>query len=197
MMQRPGAAHDDVDGFKSDLFFDLASAPAFTLGDLGTLKARFNVPDYALTEFRRGQSLVLSIDAFPGQRFAGRVLAIAAAADPKAHSFEIEVVIQNSGLKLRSGMIATVLAGEVGSGEPQVQVQVPVAALVHDPTGNRYIVYTIDQSSGRPVAKPIPVEPGPLAGNQVIVLRGLEPGQKIVIMGASLLQPGDAVQEVE
>jgi len=76
-------------------------------------------------------------------------------------------------------------------------VQVPVAALVHDPTGNRYIVYTIEQSSGRPVAKPIPVEPGPLAGNQVVVLRGLQPGQRIVIMGANLLQPGDAVQEVE
>jgi len=175
----------------------VAGAPAFTLADLGTLKARFNVPDYALTEFRRGQSLALSIDAFPGQRFAGRVLAIAAAADPKARSFEIEVVIQNNGLKLRSGMIATVLADEFGSGEPQVQVQVPVAALVHDPTGNRYIVYTIEQSSGPPVAKAIPVEPGPLAGNQVIVLRGLEPGQKIVIMGASLLQPGDPVQEVE
>jgi multidrug efflux system membrane fusion protein len=76
-------------------------------------------------------------------------------------------------------------------------VEVPVAALVHDPTGNRYIVYTIEQSSGRPVAKAIPVEPGPLAGNQVVVLRGLQAGQRIVIMGANLLQPGVAVQEVE
>jgi membrane fusion protein (multidrug efflux system) len=172
-----------------------AGAPAFTLADLGTVKARFNVPDYALAEFRQGQSLALSIDAFPGQRFAGRVLAIAAAADPKARSFEIEVVIQNSGSKLRSGMIATVLAGGVESGEPHVQV--PVAALVHDPTGNRYIVYTIEPNSGRPVAKALPVEPGPLAGNHVVVLRGLQPGQRIVIMGANILQPGDAVQEVE
>lgn len=172
-----------------------AGAPAFTLADLATLKARFNVPDYALTEFRQGQSLALSIDACPGQPFAGRVLAIAAAADPKARSFEIEVVIPNRGLRLRSGMIATVAAGGVESGERQVQV--PVAALVHDPTSNRYVVYTIEQSSGRPVAKAIPVEPGPLAGNQVVVLRGLQPGQRIVVMGANLLQPGDAVQEVE
>ncbi len=172
-----------------------AGAPAFTLADLATLKARFNVPDYALTEFRQGQSLALSIDAFPAQRFAGRVLAIAAAADPKARSFEIEVVIPNRGLKLRSGMIATVAADGVESDERQVQV--PVAALVHDPTSNRYVVYTIEQSSGRPVAKAIPVEPGPLAGNQVVVLRGLQPGQRIVVMGANLLQPGDSVQEVE
>jgi RND family efflux transporter MFP subunit len=172
-----------------------AGAPAFTLADLATLKARFSVPDYALREFRQGQSLALLIDAFPGQRFVGRVLAIAAAADPKARSFEIEAVIPNSGSSLRSGMIATVVAGAVESGEAQVQV--PVAALVHDPTSNRYIVYTIDESSGRPVAKAIPVEPGPLAGNQVVVLRGLQAGQRIVIMGANLLQPGDAVQEVE
>jgi multidrug resistance efflux pump len=41
-----------------------AGSPAFTLADLATLKARFNVPDFALAGFRQGQSLDLSIDAF-------------------------------------------------------------------------------------------------------------------------------------
>ncbi len=172
-----------------------AGVPAFTLADLATLKARFNVPDYALTGFRPGQALTLSIDALPGQSSTGRVLSLAAAADPKARPFEIEVVIPNRELKLRSGMIATVLTGAVEAS--QSQVLVPVTALVHDPTGNRYLVYTIEQSSGRAIAKAIPVEPGPLAGNRVVVLRGLQPGQKIVVMGSNLLQPGDVVQEVE
>ena len=76
-------------------------------------------------------------------------------------------------------------------------MQVPASALVHDPTGQRYLVYTVEQNGGRSVAKAIPVEPGPLAGNEVVVLSGLTAGQKIVVMGANLLQPGDPVKEVE
>src|SRR5437764_15394814 len=77
-----------------------AGSPAFTLADLATLKARFNVPDFALAGFRPGQSLDLSIDAVPGASGSagsvrGRVLSLAPAADPKARSFEIEVIIPN------------------------------------------------------------------------------------------------------
>ncbi len=172
-----------------------AGSPAFTLADLATLKARFNVPDFALAGFRPGQSLDLSIDAVSGASIHGRVLSLAPAADPKARSFEIEVAVPNSGLKLRSGMIATVHAP--GDAPRQASLQVPASALVHDPTGQRYLVYTIEQNGGRSVAKAIPVEPGPLAGNEVVVLSGLTAGQRIVVMGANLLQPGDPVKEVE
>jgi RND family efflux transporter MFP subunit len=173
----------------------MAGSPAFTLADLATLKARFNVPDFALKDFHPGQSLDLSIDAVPGTSVRGRVLSLAPAADPKARSFEIEVAIPNAGLKLRSGMIATVHAP--GDQPRQARLQVPASALVHDPTGQRYLVYTIEQNGGRSVAKAIPVEPGPLAGNEVVVLSGLTAGQRIVVMGANLLQPGDPVKEVE
>ena len=172
-----------------------AGSVAFTLADLQTLKARFNVPDFALAGFRPGQSLDLEIDAFQGLAVRGRVLSLAAAADPKARSFEIEIAVPNTGLKLRSGMIATVRAAS-GSLVP-ARLQVPASALVHDPTGQRYLVYTIEQNGDRAVAQAIQVEPGPLAGNEVVVLSGLAAGQRIVVMGANLLQPGDPVKEVE
>jgi len=171
-----------------------AGSVAFTLADLKTLKARFNVPDFALAGFRPGQSLDLEMDAFPGGTVRGRVLSLAAAADPKARSFEIVVAVPNGSMNLRSGMIATVRATG-GSAPPRLLV--PTSALVHDPTGQRYLVYTIEQNGGRTVAKAIPVEPGPLSGNDVVVTSGLSAGQRIVVMGANLLQPGEAVKEVE
>lgn len=92
-------------------------------------------------------------------------------------------------------MIASVHASIRESGTPKFLV--PSSALVHDPTSNRYLVYTTEQRSGRTVAKAIPVEPGPLDGNQVVVLSGIQPGQRIVVTGANLLQSGDPVQTVE
>ena len=52
--------------------------------------------------------------------------------------------------------------------------------------------YTVTQG-----AKAIPIQPGPLAGNQVSILDGLREGQRIVVSGANLLRPGDVVKEVQ
>jgi RND family efflux transporter MFP subunit len=172
-----------------------AGTVGFTLADLETLKGRFNVPDFALEGFRPGQFLDLEINAFPGSIVRGRVLSLAAAADPKARSFEIMVAVPNPGRKLRSGTIATVRAA--GGTPTPARLQVPASALVHDPTGQRYLVYTIEQNGGGAAAKAIPVEPGSLAGNEVVVLSGLAAGQRIVVTGANVLQPGDLVKEVE
>ena len=172
-----------------------AGTPAFTLADLRLVKGRFNVPDSALHSFRQGQSLDLTVDAFPGETFHGRVLSLAAAADPRVRSFEIEVSIANPGLKLRSGMIAAVQAAATEGS--RLALQIPVDALVHDPTGDRYLVYTTEQQAGRTIAKAIPIRPGPLSGSQVSVLEGLTPGQRIVVSGANLLRPGEAVREVD
>lgn len=171
-----------------------AGTPAFTLADLRLVKGRFNVPDSALRNFRQGQSLDMTVDAFPGETFHGRVLSLAAAADPRVRSFEIEVSIANPDLKLRSGMIAAVQVAETEGAHPALQI--PVDALVHDPTDDRYLVYTTERKAGRTFAKAIPIRPGPLSGSQVSILEGLTPGQRIVVSGANLLRPGEAVREV-
>jgi RND family efflux transporter MFP subunit len=171
-----------------------AGTPAFTVADLLLVRARFNVPDTALRNFRNGQSLALIVDAFAGERFEGRVLSVAAAADPRARSFEINVAIANPDLKLRSGMIAVIQTG--ANRTERRHPRIPIDALVHDPVADRYLAYTTEQKDGRTVAMAIPIRPGPLAGNQVLILDGLRAGQRIIVSGANLLRPGDEVKEI-
>ena len=57
--------------------------PAFVVADLPLVKARFSIPDTALREFRAGQLLPLTIDAFGDERFEGRVLSIARSRRPE------------------------------------------------------------------------------------------------------------------
>jgi RND family efflux transporter MFP subunit len=172
-----------------------AGTPAFVVADLHVVKARFSIPDTALREFRAGQLLPLTVDAFGGERFEGRVLSLAAAADPKSRSFEINVAVANPDLKLRSGMIASIQVAE--SGTRHRTLLIPIDALVHDPTTDRYLVYTVEERDRKTVAKAIPIRPGPLAGNHVSILDGLREGQRIVVSGANLLRPGDVVKEVQ
>jgi RND family efflux transporter MFP subunit len=169
--------------------------PAFTVADLRLVKARFNVPDTSLHLFRAGQLLALTVDAFSNERFEGHVLSVAPAADPNARSFEVVVAIDNPTQKLRSGMIASIrVAGETTERQ---QVRIPIDALVHDAVREQYLVYVLEQKDGRTVTKAIYIRPGPLVGNQVSVVEGLAPGQRIVSSGANLLRPGDAVKEIQ
>ena len=169
--------------------------PAFVVADLRNVKARFNVPDLALIEFRLGQLVTLSVAAYPEETYSGRIISLHPAADSKARSFEIEITIPNPSLKLRSGMIASVNGRRAAEAERKVLV--PLSALVHDPVANQYVVYTTDEQSGQPVAKSVSIEAGPLEGNQVLVLAGLKPGQRIVVSGANLLRAGDLLKEIE
>ncbi len=171
-------------------------APAFTVADLRLVKARFSVPDTALQMFRAGKSLPLTVDAFPNERVQGQVVSVAPAADPKARSFEIAVAIDNPTMKLRSGMIASIhVADEAAT---RHQVRIPIDALVHDPTRDQYLVYTVEQNdAGTAAVRAVHVLPGPIVGNQVSILNGLTAGQRIVASGANLLHPGDVVKEIQ
>jgi RND family efflux transporter MFP subunit len=171
-------------------------APAFTIADLRLVKARFSVPDTALGTFRPGKPLPLTVDAFANESFQGQVLSVAPAADPQARSFEITVAIDNPTLKLRSGMIASIHVENEAANRHHVRI--PIDALVHDPTREQYLVYTVEQKDGGVAAvKSVVVRPGPLVGNQISILDGLTAGQRIVASGANLLRPGDVVKEIQ
>lgn len=171
-----------------------AGTPVFTVADLRQVKGRFNVPDSALGDFRLGQDLEVTVDAFPDQSFRGCVISIAVSADPTVRSFQVELSITNPGLKLRAGMIASVLAS---ASQSDRRVEVPTDALVHDPIRDRYLVYSIEHREGAMFAREIEVKPGPLAGSSVLILEGLNPGQRIVGSGANLLRTGDRLREIE
>ena len=172
-----------------------AGVPAFTVADLRMVKGRFNVPDSALGDFRVGQDLEISVDAFPGRSFKSRVISRAASADPRVLSFQIEVSIANPGLKLRSGMIAAVEL--VRTPEQTRRLQVPVDALVYDAVRDRYLVYGIEQRTGSTYAREILVRPGPLSGSSILILNGLNAGQRVVASGANLLRSGDPIRGIE
>jgi RND family efflux transporter MFP subunit len=172
-----------------------SATAAFTIADLRRIKARFTAPDTALRLIRQGQILPVTVDAFPGEHFQGRILSIAPAADPKSRSFEVVATIDNPSLRLRAGMIASVVL--MGDGTDRAQLRIPIDSLVHDAARDEYLVYIIEQQANGAIAKALHVHPGPLTGNQVTVLDGLRPGQRIVAAGANLLRAGDRVKEVQ
>jgi RND family efflux transporter MFP subunit len=164
----------------------------FTIADTSSVKVVFGVPDLAIGGIKLGQRLVILTDALPEQ-FSGRVTTISPAADPKSRVYSVEVAIQNPRNELKSGMIARLaLAGE----DLQHAVTVvPLEAVVRDarqPDGFAVMIAAGARDSATVHLRP--VELGDAYGNRIAITKGVDPGERVVTTGVSLLKDGDTVR---
>jgi multidrug efflux system membrane fusion protein len=73
-------------------------------------------------------------------------------------------------------------------------VVVPQDALVRVAEG--YVVFVVEGSEGGEAAAVRAVELGPSQGNRVVIRQGLEPGDRLVVVGHKQLADGDRVRVV-
>jgi membrane fusion protein, multidrug efflux system len=90
------------------------------------LKFRGEVPEREAPSLHADQPVRVSVDAFPGETFTGRLSRIGAAADPAARSLAFEAVVENDDLRLRPGFFGH---GEVVVAQNERAVAVPRSAL--------------------------------------------------------------------
>ena len=172
----------------------------FVVARVSPVKVVFGVPDLLVNRIARGSELDVATEAFGETRFRGRVTAISPAADLQSRVFNVEVTVPNADGRLKPGMIGRVevAVGPVTSTAAQAgTVAVPLVAVVQPPAGgDTYAVYVVDGSADRAVARTRQVALGDVRGNAVVVTRGLQQGERIIVSGASLLVDGEAVRIV-
>jgi multidrug efflux system membrane fusion protein len=168
------------------------SSAGFILADLHFVKAVFGVPDTAIKSVKLGASQTLTTESAPGE-FLGHITAISPAADPKSRVFSVEVTIPNPGLVLRAGMIATIKMG--GSKLAAPVPVIPLSAVVrsiHDP--GRFAAFVVEDQDGKSVARSLEIQLGETYGNQIRVTQGLNLGERVISVGATIARDGEQVQ---
>lgn len=141
-----------------------------------------------------GAAARLTFDAFPGRPFEGRVSRIDSAADPQTGTFEAEIDVAQKGARFARGLVAKVELTLSDAGRAVSNTVVPVTALV-EADGPAATVYVVDEQAS--VARRRAVEVGPIAGESVVVHRGLEPGERVITDGAAWLREGAPVRLVD
>ncbi|WP_146654076.1 efflux RND transporter periplasmic adaptor subunit [Labilithrix luteola] len=167
---------------------------AFTIADTKSVKVVFGAPDVLIDKLQTGGKLPVSFDAVPGQ-FFGTITRIAPSADPKSRVFDVEATIPNHDDRLKVGMIAKLVVPE--GVLPPAALALPLTAVVrspHDPRG--YSAFVVEQVNGKDVAHLKDVKLGDVVGNAVLVTDGLREGERVVTMGATLLNDGEHVRVV-
>ena len=147
----------------------------FTIADLTTLLVKAAVNEVDIGKVRRGDSVALTVDAFPGDTVLGivRLVPPAARLDERVRVFDVEIEAQGTGGVLRPGMTANVrIAGPVR----RDVVRVPVQAVVLDE--GKPVVFTLP-AGGAPVKTPVRLGMSDL--QYVEILDGVSAGDSVAL----------------
>lgn len=156
--------------------------------DIGTVRALFNVPEREMRYLRPGRRVEVTLEALPGETFAGVVRLVGLEADLKTRTFPVEVEVDNAQARLRPGMLARV---NVALERYEKQLLVPRYAILERENGR--IVYVAQDGK----AQERRIEIGASADGQVQVLKGLLPGELLIVVGQQKLTPGEPVQTLD
>ena len=166
-----------------------------TLQALDPILIDFFLPQQAVDQVQLGQSVIVKIDAFKDQTFAGEISAINPKVDAGSRNVQIRATLKNPDHKLLPGMYATV---DIATGAPQSYITLPQTAISFNPYGDT--VYVVDSkavdTAGKPpqlIARQTFVTTGPTRGDQVAVLKGIDEGDLIVTAGQIKLHNGSTV----
>jgi multidrug efflux system membrane fusion protein len=164
---------------------------AFTIADISRVKVAFGAPDYVLSRVRLGQELTIQAEN-DAALVKGRVTSISPAADTRNRIFAVEVTVNNRDRHLKPGMIASIGLGEV----PHSSISIPLSAIVPFPSEpDHFAVMVAQERAGSLVANLRKVQLGATHDNSVVV-EGVQPGERVVSVGAQLLRSGDPIQVI-
>lgn len=167
----------------------------FTIAETQSVKAVFGIPDTVLASVTLGKKQAIQTETY-SQSFMGQITAIAPQADQKSRTFQVEVTVPNSQGLLKSGMVATLILGQVRLSSPLLVV--PISAIVSTADGSKsFSVFVVNQEDGKDVAHRKSVQPGAAFGNMVSIVNGVALGDRVLLNGATLVNDGQAVRVIQ
>jgi RND family efflux transporter MFP subunit len=155
-----------------------------TLVKINPLRLRADIPESSVAAVRTGQTINVTVDAFPNRTFTGRVVRIGPSLDEKTRALTVEAEVANSGNLLRPGMFAK---SRLITSANAPAVMVPQRAV--QPVAGLSKVFVIE--NGKAVERV--VKTGATDGDLIEIVEGVKDGETVAISNLDKLQSGTAV----
>lgn len=163
----------------------------FTVADLSRVWIELHVFERDLSRVRIGQSVSVTVTAYPGRVFPGRIVYLGAELDAARRTVPARVEIPNANRALKPGMFANASV-QVGEGGTPVVV---VARDAIQEVDGKTVVFVPGSKPGQ--FRTVQVTVGePVGDRRVTVLAGLTAGARVVVAGAFALRSELAKSEI-
>ncbi len=145
-------------------------APLVTLVRTNPLRMEIQVPQQNLRDVSVGNTVNVSIDALPDERFEGTVRYVSAAVQRDTRSLTVEAVLDNEDGTLRPGMFAR---ARIASGETRETAVIPAEAVLPLAGVERVFVVKDDVVEERVITV------AERTSDEVVVREGVAPGEQV------------------
>jgi multidrug efflux pump subunit AcrA (membrane-fusion protein) len=146
--------------------------PVMIIVNVDPLRVRLKVPEKMAGWVKTGQSVSISVEAYPERTFGGKVSRINPSVDQQTRSFEVEALINNSDGTLKPGFF---VKARIPSEKMESALLIPESALVYE--YGLYKVYAIDGNQLRERE----VKIGDRSPNGVEIIDGLARGESVAV----------------
>ena len=159
----------------------------------GGVTVRAGVPERYAGDIEVGTQVRIEPTAYEAEPRGGRVTFVGTAVDPQSRTFPIEIAVDNSDRQLKPDMVVRL---QVAREVLEDAISVPQEAIIRDERGTSVFIAVTD-AGGTTVVERRVVELGPDSGDQVVLLDGVEPGDRVIVSGQSGIAEGDRVRVTE
>lgn len=146
----------------------------------------FAVAQAVAAGLRAGDPVAVFAGSAETEPIEARIVAVDAKVDPASRNATVRARIERAGDALAPGASVRV---RVPVGAPHMAVAVPVSALRRGPGGDHVFVLETAEE-GRTRAHVRAVEAGAVLGDDVLIVRGLEGGERVAAAGSFKLREG-------
>jgi membrane fusion protein, copper/silver efflux system len=143
----------------------------YEITDLSRVWVLADAYETDLSRIRLGMPATLSLQAFPNRIFKGKVIFIDPILDPKTRTAKVRIEFPNPKGELKPEMFGEVTLQT----EKREGLRIPADAVID--SGSKKVVFV---ALGEGKLQPREVQVGPVTGDAVEVLSGLEAGEKVV-----------------
>lgn len=143
----------------------------YTIADLSTVWVYADVFQNDVGRLRPGDSAQVTVDAYPGRSFNGRIDQILPQVDTTTRTVRVRLIFRNPGVALKPGMYVNVNI-DVPLGR---QLVIPASAVLQ--SGQQAIAF-VDHGQGN--LEPRTIQVGPQIDDSIVVLSGLKAGDRVV-----------------
>ncbi|MEJ2309169.1 MAG: efflux RND transporter periplasmic adaptor subunit [Gammaproteobacteria bacterium] len=157
-----------------------------TIADLSSVWVMVDVYEHQIAWLKEGLIAEISVPAWPGKSWEGKVDYIYPELDMKSRTLRVRLEFPNPDRKLKPNMFAEV---KIYGGPQRDTLLIPAEALIR--TGERDTVVTVLEDNR---FQPVDVVVGAHSNGKVEILSGLEQGDEIVTSGQFLIDSESSLQ---
>jgi len=165
-------------------------AAVVTLMQIKPVKAIVNISEQYLPDLKKGMEAVVLTDVYPEETFNGKVSLVSPTVNPLTRSFEVEIRLPNSDMRLKPGMFVRV---SISLGKEEAYLVPSNVVIQQEGTNNRYMF--VNRNG---VAVRHQVKTGKRYDEKIeIISDELIEGDMIIVEGQAKLDDGDKIKVVK